>query len=287
MHKQFRLCKRGIMKKDYRKQAKVLLLDIEVSPSLSWNYGQYQTNAIRVEKPPVLLSYAYKWLGDKGAPKCRTIVDTAPVRRDNHTMLVKELWQLLDEANIVVAHNLDRFDYKMCNTFFIRCGLTPPSFYQHYDTLKTARRYFKLDNNKLDYLGQLLCDEGKTDVKVGDLWYDILFANGKKLKTANKLLKEYNIQDVVLLEKIYDKLLPFADNHPNMALAAGIDFICPKCGHEAGFRVRAYRRTGVQINAIQYSCRHCGGCITRPLTKDEREELKENGRFKANFRNIS
>lgn len=274
------------MAKDYRRDAKVLLTDIEVSPTLSWNYGQYQTNAIAVEKPPILLSVAWKWLGEKGKPHCLTILDKPLVDRFDHTLLVKELWKLMDEAKVVVTHNTD-FDIKMANAFFLRAGLNPPSWYQPFCTLKTAHKYFKLDNNKLDYLGRLLGVGKKTNVTHADVWWDMLFGSTKDQKTANNLMKQYNIQDVSLLEKIYLRLLPFANNHPNLALAAGVDYICPRCGCEADFRVRAYRRTAGQINAIQYQCQNCGGYITRPLEKEEREDLKDKGAYKSAFRNLN
>lgn len=274
------------MKKDYSRDAKVLFLDLEVSPTLSWNYGQYKTNALKVEKPPILISFAWKWLGDKEKPKCLTILDRPLVDRLNHNELVKELWRLMDEAEVVVAHNC-QFDIKMANAFFLRAGLEPPSWYKPFCTLKTAKKYFRLDNNKLDYLGGLLCGEHKTDTTHADVWFDILFSDGKKQRLANKLLKEYNIQDVVLLEKIYNKLLPFADNHPNMALASGREDVCPRCGRYADFRVKAYRKTGVQVNAIQYQCSACRGYVTRKLTKEEKEELAFHGRLTSEYRNIT
>lgn len=274
------------MAEDYRREAKVLLFDLEVSPTLSWNYGQYQTNAIAVEKPPILLSVAWKWLGDKSEPQCLTILDRPLVDRFDHTLLVKELWNLMNSAEIIVSHNC-AFDIKMANAFFLRAGLNPPSWYKPFCTLKTARRYFKLDNNKLDYLGELLGVGRKTQTTHADVWYDMLFGDKKQQKIANKLMKEYNKQDVVLLEKIYNRLLPFADNHPNMALAAGIGHICPKCASDRGFKVKAYRKTAGQVNAVQFECKNCHGYVTRLLTKEEREDLRDRGAYKATFRNLN
>lgn len=97
----------------------------------------------------------------------------------------------------------------------------------------------------------------------------------------------HNCQDVNLLEKIYNRLLPFADNHPNMALAAGIDYICPRCGHESDFVLSKYRKTGTQVNAIQVRCKHCNGYVTRRLTAEERQQLEDTGSYKAIFRNIT
>lgn len=252
------------------------------SPTLGYSYGQYQTNVIKVERPPVLLSFAWKWLGEKET-HCLTLHDRPSVQHGNDSILAKELWNILDQAEIVVNHNV-RFDNKFANGLFLRHGMPPTSWYKTFCTLQTARRYFKLDNNKLDYLGQLLGVGRKTAITNHDVWYDCLIHDDEK---AWKKLARYNIQDVVLLEKIYKKLLPFATNHPNGALSAGREDICPRCMHQSEFSIKAYRKTGTQVNAIQVQCRNCHGYITRPLTKEEREELDYHGKLKSFYRNIT
>nr|DAK73792.1 MAG TPA: DNA polymerase B [Caudoviricetes sp.] len=275
------------MKKDLRRKAKVLAFDLEVSPNLGWFYGQYEVNPVKIENPPILLSVSWKWLGDKGRPKCLTINDCATVDPYDDSLLVRELWKMIDEAEIIVAHNL-AFDEKMSNAFFLRHGLPAPSWYKGFCTLKTARRYFKLDNNKLDYLGKLLCgNTGKTAITHADVWYDMLHGNKQEKRKASDLMKEYNIVDVELLEKIYNRLLPFANNHPNMALAIGNEDVCPRCGFHADFKIKAYRKTQAGVNAIQYQCKHCHGYVTRKLTKEEREELSFQGKLTSTFRNTN
>lgn len=265
---------------NYLKEAKILHFDIEVSPTLGYTYGQYQTNMIKVERPPVLLSFSWKWANEKEV-HCLTLHDRRMPDKTDDSWLVKELWNLLDQANIVVAHNTN-FDLKMANAFFLRHNLGLPSFYQPFCTLKTARRFFKLDNNKLDYIGQLLRVGRKTATTHADVWYDCLINDDPK---AWKKMATYNNMDVLLLERIYKKLLPFANNHPNVALAAGKPHICPRCGHESSFKIKAYRRTGTQVNAIQYQCNICKSYVTRKLDKEERLELDFHGKLNTTFRN--
>lgn len=278
------------MKKRYedcRKEAKVLMMDLEVSPTLMWGYGQYEVRPVRVEQAPVLLAVSWKWLGGKGKPQGLTLEDKRLVDKFNDRLLVKKLWELLDEAELVIAHNGDRFDVKMANAFFARHNMKPPRPYKTFDTLKTARRFFKFDNNTLDYLGKLLVDEGKTEKRYGDCWEDLLLSDDrKKRKKAAKTMDDYCRQDVNVLERVYEKLLPWATNHPNIALNAGCPDACPRCGFESEFKIRAYRRTGVQVNAIQYECMHCHSYVTRPLTKEERLELDTYGKLKTKYRNI-
>ena len=199
------------------KKAKVFLFDLEVSPTLGWFYGQYETTPIKIEQAPILLSVSWKWLGSKGRPKCVTLNDFPKKDPYDDTEIVKYLWKLMDKAEIIVAHNI-AFDEKMANAFFLKKGLPAPSWYKSFCTLKTARRYFKLDNNRLDYLSKLLCGaEGKTTITHADVWHDMLHGDQKHQAKASKLMKKYNIVDVELLEAIYLKLLPFANNNPNMA----------------------------------------------------------------------
>lgn len=273
------------MKTDFRRDAKVLFYDLEVSPRLGYYYGTYDVNPIKEVRPPLLLSIAWKWLGENKIHSL-SLYDRGMIDPYNDKLLVNELWNLLDEANIVVGHNSKRFDDKMANYFFIRHNMTPPSPYKEFDTLQTARKYFKFDCNKLDYLGKSLFGEGKTDITYGDVWEDLLEGNKKEKKNASELMKKYNEKDVALLEKLYLKMLPWATNHPNMALYAEKEHICPRCGNESEFEVKSYRRTGLQVNAIQYRCKKCGGYVTRKLSSEEREELRDNGQLQSIFRNV-
>jgi len=44
---------------------KILLFDIETAPLLSEAWGYYEQTALRVVRASYLISFAYKWLGDK------------------------------------------------------------------------------------------------------------------------------------------------------------------------------------------------------------------------------
>ena len=69
-------------------------------------------------------------------------------------------------------------------------------------------------------------------------------------KKAWKLMCDYNIQDVVLLEKVYLKLRGWDERHPNTALWGNV-IGCPNCGSDnkqkRGFirskEIRLYRVT--------------------------------------------
>ena len=61
--------------------------------------------------------------------------------RDDKRVL-QSIWKLLDEADIVIGHNGDRFDLRKLNARFIDNDINPPSPFRTIDTLKVARREF-------------------------------------------------------------------------------------------------------------------------------------------------
>ena len=153
---------------------------------------------------------------------------------------------------MVIAHNGDQFDIKKLNARFIYYGMTPPSPYKTVDTLKVARRYFAFNGNKLGDLGPHLGLGEKVKHTGFDLWLGCL--NGKP--EAWELMKTYNRQDVVLLEKVYNKFLPWIRNHPNMGMWKE-NTVCPKCGSR-NITSRGWAITTVS-RFRKFACNDCGG----------------------------
>ena len=137
-------------------------------------------------------------------------------------------WELLNEADIVIAHNGDKFDLPKLNSRFIVNGLNPPLPYQSVDTLRHIRRQFGFTSNKLDYVNKLLNLERKTDTGGFELWERCMLGE----QVALDEMEGYNINDVRILEETYLHIRPWIKPHPNMGL-----FImdenqhrCPSCG---------------------------------------------------------
>jgi uncharacterized protein YprB with RNaseH-like and TPR domain len=228
------------------KEPKILFLDIETSPNLAWVWGYYRQDVIAIEKPSIVLSFAYKWR-DGNKVHCCILPDYSTEQE-----LIAELWNLLDQADIVVGHNLDRFDIKKCNARFAAHNLRPPSPYQTIDTLKYARKYFAFPSNKLSELGSYLGVGTKLEHSGKQLWLDCMNDDPK----AWGIIKRYNVQDIILLEKIYEKLRPYATNHPNLSWFTR-ERACPVCHSSefirSGFR---YLKSGVKQRLTCKSCGH-------------------------------
>jgi DNA-directed RNA polymerase subunit RPC12/RpoP len=77
-------------------------------------------------------------------------------------------------------------------------------------------------------------------------------------------MESYNRQDVILLEKVYYRLRPWMDNHPNLSLL-NQERNCPHCGSEA------VRKEGIRAAHLtlkqQYQCKDCGSWFLKSLGK--------------------
>lgn len=262
--------------KNRLKKAKILLADIEVAPMLAYTYGYYETNVIKIVEHQKLLCFSYKWLGDDGEPETVCLTDGS-VDPKNDKYIVQRLWDLLDSCNFAIFHNGAKYDCKMANMFFAEHNIAPPSPYKCIDTLQAAKKYFRFPSNKLDELGKFFELGQKTEVKCGDLWEACL----KGDKKAYKLMAKYCANDVALMEKVYWKIMPFAQT-PLLNKMINEELVCSVCG-STSFQRRGIVPDATQGPSWRYTCNCCGHQTKVPLSKLEREE---NEFVKPSNRNI-
>lgn len=213
--------------------AKILLLDIETAPNLGYVWGKWEQNVIDVERHWYILCFAVKWLGQKKTTT-HALPDYSIYKHDKEddTQLVAELWEYFDAADIIVAHNGDRFDLVKSNSRFIVHGMTPPSLYQSVDTLKLARTYFKFDSNRLNDLAKYLGLGEKLPTTGAHLWLGCMRGDAK----AWKLMRRYNAHDVELLEQVYLRIRAWSKRHPNLTHFSRREINCPVCNSGDTFR---------------------------------------------------
>lgn len=196
---------------------KILLFDIETSPLISYTWGTFDQNVIKVKNEWTLLSFAFKWLGEKEV----TCYTRKGEKSDKH--LTRKLWAIMDKADLIIAHNGDAFDIKKAQAKFLEHKLPPTRPFKTLDTLKVARQRFKLTSNRLDDLGELLGLGRKLHTGGFDLWLGCMADKPESWK----IMAKYNKQDVVLLEKVYLELRPWAKTH--IAIHRGASGKCPRC----------------------------------------------------------
>lgn len=203
-----------------------------------------------------MMSFAYKWEGK--STQVKALPDYALYKKDstNDRELVKELWGIIDEADIIIGHNIDRFDLRKINARFLYHGLTLPSSYKTVDTLKVARKMFMLNSNKLDHIAKHLGIGEKVDTGGFGLWLECMAG----VKSAWDLMKKYNKHDVDLTELVYKKLRPFSPNHPNLNVIKGTTHDCPTCGSHSTQK-RGFHLTKVG-KYQKYQCQACSSWST-------------------------
>lgn len=231
-------------------KAKILFFDIETTPNLSYTWGKYEQNVIAFKKEWELLTFAYKFLGDKET----TCVTRLDFKDKTDKSITKALKEVLESADIIVAHNGHDFDFKKANAKFVQHDAGRLSFKQYVDTKRVAKRYFKFNSNSLDDLGNLLGVGRKKETGGFDLWLRCMAGE----KEAYKKMAKYNIQDVLLLERVYLKLRPWMDQHPNVANICEKPDNCPKCGSKRPMKARGYVYTKTTAYRT-FLCRDCGG----------------------------
>ncbi len=234
------------------KKVSILLLDIETFPNVGYSWGKWEQNIIEFLRNWYVLCFAYKWVGEKKI----NVVALSDFRGykpgGDDRKLVERLKELLDRADIVIAHNGKKFDIKKINTRFIQYGITPPSPYLVIDTLQIARQNFSFNSNKLDDLGRDLGIGRKMEHEGFPLW--LRCADGDK--KAWYKMKKYNKMDIILLEKLYLKERPWLKNNINLDVFSPIT-ICPKCGSSnLQSRGQTYSKN---MTYHQYYCKDCHG----------------------------
>ena len=228
---------------------KILTIDIETSPHEGYAFNVWQHNMLpnQIINPTGMMTYAAKWLGDKSVVY-RTWTDD-----DFHDTL----YRLLNEADLIIGYNHDKFDLRHINREFVERGYLPPKPTPTVDLLKIVKKHFNFPHNRLDYVAQRILGETKLETGGFELWPAFMKGDPKALK----LMKKYNTKDTVLTEKLYVKLRPWITNHPYMGGGgvvipdADILYECPTCSGYAHFQ--AQRRTrcyAIRLN----NCKNCG-----------------------------
>lgn len=241
--------------RDFTKRLpKILIFDVETAPMKAFVWGRWKQNICldATISEWYMLCWSAKWLysneiiGDK--------LTSEEAKAEDDKRIVSHLWELVNEADIVVAYNGKKADIPWMNTRFIVNGLIPTKPYFIIDPCEVAKKKFGFSSNKLDALAGYFGIEHKLDTDF-KLWVKCVEGDEESL---NYML-EYNKIDVKILEEVYLKMRPWITNHPNVANYCDEDTrLCTSCGSE-NYELLEGQYYYTSCNKYQlYRCKDCG-----------------------------
>lgn len=254
---------------------RILVLDIETSPKTAYVWGLWKQNVSMKQliQDVYVLNWAAKWHGED-----EVIWDALyrhPEYKEDPTndrAIIETMHELLDEADYVIGHNGNRFDLPTLNARFIKHGMHPPSPYQKIDTLQIARREFKFTSNRLDSLGDFLGVGRKIDTGGFELWREVVLDGNKE---SFKHMVDYCIQDVLLLEEVYDRLKAWDKQHPSLVSGGDLDTMqCNVCESHHIIKNGTYS-TNTQTYQ-RYRCNDCGHTMRSRKAEKKDKNQKRN-----------
>lgn len=227
---------------------KVLALDIETAPNTAHVWGLFNQNVglSQIMQTGRVMCWAAKWLGKPG-------IEFRSEHSDGHLATIKAAHEIISEADAVLTYNGRSFDLPTLNREFIKYKLGPPAPYHDIDLILTVRKRFRFASNKLDHICEQLELGKKIRHEGHELWVKCM--NGD-LKAWRKM-RQYNRHDVVLLEALYERVRPWIDQHPNVALYQEVSEACTNCGSH-----RLQRRGTQATRAHIYQRYQCQDCAT-------------------------
>lgn len=225
---------------------KRLMLDIETSHFIAATFSLYPNyiSHDNILQDWYIICAAWKWEGSDKIYSEKTY-------NTNDKKVVSRLREAIIEADELVYHNGKKFDYKKLNARIVLNGLPPMPKPRETDTLLQCRKHFAFTCNRLDYIGKILFNEGKIKTD-NELWLRAL----NKDRQAIDYMLEYNIQDVLLLEKVFLKLKPYIDCGVNENINQQFGDKCRACA-SSNLQSRGWAYTNVN-KYRRYQCKDCG-----------------------------
>lgn len=233
---------------------KILVLDIETSPSLArvWSIWNVNVSLDMLEQDWRIICFGAKWAGQKAIE-----VATNEGDWEDDTPLLKRLWALFDEADMIVGHNAQRFDVKKINARFLEAGFDPPSPYRVIDTLAEVKKIAAFTSNKLEYLSRKLLRTKKSRHPRFPgylMWAECLKGN----EDAWREMRKYQRIDVLAHEELWLKLRPWMKNPPSVSpYDEDGDTKCTRCGSVD--LIRWGFATSQVGRYARYKCKACAG----------------------------
>ncbi len=249
-------------------EPRILVMDIECLPIVATTWNVWNTNIapVNIINDWTMLSFSYKWLGEKDVHNL-VLTPKQAKNRDDKGMVVA-IHDLFCEADIIIGYNSIKFDEKKMNSKFLEFGLHKPTPYQSIDLYQTVKKNFANTYNKMDWTNKILGLDRKLEHSGMQLWMDC--HNGDKKALA--IMAEYNDVDVLITEQLYLAIRGWIHNHPNLGLYYDSKVpLCHKCGSSDITLSKEKHYTSSSVFDL-YECK-CGA-YSRAKSRSHTTELR-------------
>lgn len=216
------------------RESKILNWDCEISPAATLSFSFYDATPYRIVIPEKVITIGWKWQHEKTIHG-NTVADFDTYEagtnifdsliKINELKLIEKFLEEYEQADLVVGHNVKKFDIRHLRTRAAFYGLHPINEPKTDDTLRMCRNMFALESNKLDYVCKYFGIEGKTENRYDDLIDGCLAGN----KRAWNDMKKYCKQDVNIDDQLYQKISPWNRTGFNVNLISRKGQVCSEC----------------------------------------------------------
>lgn len=245
-----------------KNKPKIIAFDFETSPAKGYFFGSiWETNIIEIIEYEQILCVAWMEHGSsKVHVKGQDDFKGYKKGKLDDKELVMFFKDIIENADIVSAHNGDRFDLTVFNTRLLAHGLKPIPPTKSLDTKKIAKNKFHLPSNKLDDIADFLKIGRKLSTHKS-LWMGC----EKGIAKDWQYMKKYCGLDVKLQDEVLKHILPFVKQANNYNMLTGAMFNCPNvtCG-SSNLEKRGFSANSSTVNQ-RYQCKDCGTWSSSPL----------------------
>lgn len=240
------------------KNLRIGVFDIEMAPAVAyiWDPRTRYVPEHMLVSGKFMLCWAL--VDATGGRAVTDSITPEEVENGDDSRIVESAIKALEEYDVILGHNLDKFDLSILNGRAWVHGIDPLSPKQTIDTLKGARQSLGLMYNSLDSMLNVKFEDRK--VKMGfDNWRRIMEEPGERKQPWIDKMTRYCSADVVKLRRLYHSLVPYLKRLPRLVDSDNsIRPVCPTCGSDRltkngtkKHRTKAYTRQ-------EWKCGACG-----------------------------
>lgn len=202
---------------------RILYFDLETSPCKGWFWRPGYNLRIgyhQVTEDAKIICASWKW----GDAEEIHHADWGPTKND--ALVLKPLLKAMNKADLIIAHNGDRFDIPWVRTRALANGILTLPRWKSLDTLKSVRSNLKLPSNRLDDVGKYFGIGAKVPVD-GTLWQNIVFGDQSRMQE----MLDYCDGDITLLQSVHELIEGVVPHKIHKGVADGGEkWSCPACG---------------------------------------------------------